>query len=90
MNTTERLLIYFNLNTGAFYSKWVKGRDYHVGDINQFNHLVLQEFAYDYKLKKYVSVEYLTPTVLEVKKNIYDRAIDFIIKLREKNKKNKK
>lgn len=83
------LLIYYNLNTEVFFLKYVKHCRFRVGYINQYNHIVVQMFAYGEELIECNSyIEYLQDYVNNqeedsVKNKVIDRVIDLLNKLKK-------
>lgn len=89
------LLVYYNLNTGVFFLKYVKhcftsDNRYCVGYTNQFNHILVQMFVYDNCLIECNSyIEYLQDYVKKinedsVKDKLINRVIDLLNRLKNK------
>lgn len=84
----KRLLTYYNPNSGAFYSKWVRNSTYHLGSITQYDHIVCSELVYDFYQEKYVSIG--NKTIGNFRKNrkgLISRLIDLLYKIEKKSKK---
>lgn len=82
----ERLLIYYNPNHNCFYNKISKLLTHEVGHINQFDHMLVQVLAYDYKIKDLVNVEKKTTyaPIMTKKNKLINRVIGFLDKLKDK------
>lgn len=84
------LLIYYNVNTCAFYTKWVRGAYFNkkVGEVNSFDHILVQILVYSYStfINCFDIYDYMDKSskIKEPTRNrIIDKAICLLYKLKK-------